>query len=77
MSNIKNIQLKMIYVPPRRVFLPYSIHQSAGPACHARCGSSGNGSGDGGDDDNGDDGSGDGDNGGGRGGGGLWRWRQV
>ncbi len=71
MSNIKNIQLKMIYVPPRRVFLPYSIHQSAGPACHARCGGrgSGSGSGDGGDDDNGDDGSGD--NGSGRGNGGL------
>ena len=68
----------MSYVPPRRVLLPYySIHQSAGPACHACCGGSGSGSGsgDGGDDDNGDDGSGD--NGGGRGDGGLWRWRQF
>ena len=70
----------MSYVPPRRVVLPYySIHQSAGPACHACCGGSGSGSGsgsgDGGDDDNGDDGSGD--NGGGRGDGGLWRWRQF
>jgi hypothetical protein len=66
----KIIQLKMSYAPPRRVVLPYSIHQSAGPACHAPCGGSGSG-----DDGDGDDGIGD--NGGGRGDGGLWRWRQF